>query len=177
MRRGIFTRTAVATALAVALAAFGVAASALNDSLDTRRLFQIERSKNANIVAYDARVRPDGSLDEAKPVEAYWVKLASDGSRAKLTAIQRRMAYGFKTRFDADGTLVIKMAAEIDREIKVTRLGGEWRALVDIDGAPAVLDRIWVQAQDHKLWPTVEWVDLHGTDARTGNERTERIVP
>ena len=38
--------------------------------LDRQDLFRIERSKNANIIQYDAQVRPDGKLDRKKPVVA-----------------------------------------------------------------------------------------------------------
>ena len=52
--------------------------------IKTSPLFIIERSKNANVVHYDARLTADGKLDPKEPVIAYWVLLAKDGRREKL---------------------------------------------------------------------------------------------
>jgi len=41
----------------------------------TQPLFIIERSKNANIVHYDAQLTASGKLDPNEPVIVYWVLL------------------------------------------------------------------------------------------------------
>ena len=46
-----------------------------------RPLFIIERSKNANVVHYDARLTPEGKFDPDQPVVAYWILLAEKGQR------------------------------------------------------------------------------------------------
>ena len=60
-------------------------------------LFVIERSLNRNVVHYDAKLRPDGSLDGEQPVIAYWILSDKDGRRQDLNLIERTKAYGFKT--------------------------------------------------------------------------------
>ena len=62
---------------------------------ETHPLFIIERSKNANVVHYDARLTADGKLDPKEPVIAYYVMLAEDGRRKELNWIEKKMAYGF----------------------------------------------------------------------------------
>jgi hypothetical protein len=42
-------------------------------------LFRIERSKNANIIQYDAQIGADGKLDKREPIVGYWVRLAEQG--------------------------------------------------------------------------------------------------
>ena len=142
-----------------------------------QRLFRIERSKNDNIVVYDALVTQDGLLQSDEPVDAYWLALAEDGRRTKLSRIQKRFAYGFKTRFLDEDTVVMKMAADIGREITVDVVKGVPRAVTDIAGREAVLDRIYVKSIEKKLWPSVEYLELFGVDAATGEERYERIYP
>src|SRR5712691_865167 len=61
-------------------------------------LFVIERSVNANVVHYDAKLGPDGKLDPREPVVAYWIMGAEDGRRQDLNAIERLRAYGFSTQ-------------------------------------------------------------------------------
>ena len=65
------------------------------DPADTHPLFIIERSKNTNVVHYDARLTADGKLDPEEPVIAYYVMLAEDGRRKELSWIEKKMAYGF----------------------------------------------------------------------------------
>ena len=134
-----------------------------------QRLFHIERSKNANIVVYDALVDAGGRLDPERPLEAHWELLAEEGQRKKLSRIQRKMAYGFKARFVSDNTVSLKMAADIRREILVQVVG--------IDGRPSVLERIYVKSIEGGLLPSVEYLDLFGRDLETGRERSERLVP
>ena len=52
--------------------------------IKTSPLFIIERSTNANVVHYDARLTADGNLDPEEPVIADWILLAEDGRRKKL---------------------------------------------------------------------------------------------
>jgi hypothetical protein len=49
------------------------------DTLDRQPLFKIERSKNANIIQYDAQLGADGKLHAREPVVAYWLRLAEQG--------------------------------------------------------------------------------------------------
>ena len=58
--------------------------------ITTSPLFIIERSKNANVVHYDARLTADGKLDPKEPVIAYWVLLAGNGRREKLSWIEKK---------------------------------------------------------------------------------------
>ena len=154
-----------------------VADTAEPPSSATQRLFRIERSKNANIVAYDLRLGGDGKPDPKTPVEAYWVS-AADGAREALSVVQKKLAYGFKSRLENPDVVVLRMAADLGREIRVERIGGVFRALCDIDGKRAVLDHIYVKSIERKLLlPSVEFVDLFGVDLATGAERHERIVP
>jgi hypothetical protein len=169
-------RTFLATCC-VALVGLAAAGTGATKEVDARRLFRIERSKNANIVVYDALVTKDGALNSKKPIEAYWIANAKQGQREKLSRIQKRFAYGFKTRVVDDMTVVMTMVADIGREITVGVVGGEPRATTEIDGRVAVLDRIYVKSIEKKLWPSVEYVELFGADSLTGEQRYERIYP
>ena len=168
----------VALLAALAAVTISVAADlAEPTSQATQRLFRIERSKNANIVAYDLRLGGDGKPDPKTPVEAYWV-YAADGAREALSLVQKKLAYGFKSRLESPDVVVLRMVADLGREIRVERVGGVFRALVDIDGKRAVLDHIYVKSIERTLrLPSVEFVDLFGVDLATGAERHERIVP
>lgn len=162
--------------LAVAVAIPCLMAAGIPDSTpDAWRLFRIENSHTPSYVAYDARVGADGRLDQRRPVEAYWLLFSKDGRREKLNWVERRFAYGFKAKFVGEETVVMKMAAGIEREITIDVVDGVPRATVEIDGRPAVLERVYARSQGRRLWPSVDYLDVFGRDLETGEERTERI--
>ena len=143
----------------------------------TQRLFHIERNKNANIVVYDARVLPDVTLTKKNPVDVYWLKLAEDGARKKLKRIERKMAYGFKVHDHEGDRLRLDMKADIGRDVFVAAVRDTFRALIDIGGNRAILDRIYIFADESGVMPKVQYLELFGVDLETGEERYEKYLP
>lgn len=150
--------------------------SAAEDSTG-HRLFHIERNKNANIVVYDARVLPDGTLRKKDPVDVYWLKLAEDGERKKLKRIERKMAYGFKVHDQEVDRLRLDMKADVGRDLFVAVVRDTFRALIDIDGRRAILDHIYIFADESGIMPKVQYLELFGVDLDTGEERYEKYLP
>jgi hypothetical protein len=168
----------LAASLALALALFSVSTAFCSDSLRREPLFKIERNKNANIIQYDAQIGPDGMLDAKNPVVAYWIRLAEEGQVRKLSWIQRTFAFGFHADYDpVSDTAPMEMEVDIDRNITVVRDGDVYRAKTTIDGAPSYLDRIYIMAHKRGFLIKVEFVDIYGRDASTGEERYEHFVP
>ena len=144
----------------------------------TRPLFIIERSKNKNVVHYDAQLTGDGRLDPKEPVTAYWLMLAEDGRREDLNWIERNKAYGFRIEAVKRGLIYrMRLMAYPEREIKVyqdeTRVVAEMR----IGGNPALLERIYIASTEGRSLPKVEYVELFGRDLTTGEQRYERLSP
>ena len=144
----------------------------------TQLLFIIERSKNANVVHYDARLTADGKLDPKEPVIAYWVLLAEDGRREELSWIEKKKAYGFDIK-PAPSVKGYKMTlvADPQRPITVKKEGDAVRAEGVIDGRPAVLEKMYIKASDGLTGPKVEYIELYGKDLQTGGKRYQKIVP
>jgi hypothetical protein len=148
------------------------------DPLERQSLFRIERSKNANILQYDAQIEPGGKLNKKEPVIVYWVRLAEQGQVKKLSWIQRKFAFGFKTATDRkSGIVTLHMAADIGQPIRVQHINGEYRAMVDIDGKPSQLEKIYIQASGKGMSISVEFVEIYGIDLDTGDETYTRFVP
>jgi hypothetical protein len=164
--------------LAVALVLALTAALPAWAETTAQPLFRIERSKNANVVQYDARVRPDGSLHRQEPVDAYWLRLASTGKRKELKWLARKAAYGFAVEWREDGSLLLDMVAPIGRRVQVVRGDEGWEARTRIDGRESRIQRIFVQSRERRFrLPTVEFIDFTGVDVETGEARTEHYLP
>jgi hypothetical protein len=167
-------RIAPVLLLALALAAAAEAAAEPR----AQPLFRIERSKNANVVQYDARVLDDGSLDPDEPVDAYWLRLASTGERRELKWLARKAAYGFEVHWRAGGAIELEMVAPIGRRLHVVKTGDGWQARTRIDGRECTIERIFVTSVERRFrLPSVASIDFAGTDVETGEKRTEHFVP
>jgi hypothetical protein len=148
------------------------------EEVTRQHLFKIERSKNANIVQYDAQVSPDGKLLKKEPVAAYWIRLAEQGQVEKLSWIQRTFAYGFKAKLDRNReTAELDMAADFGRPIIIIREGDQYRATAPIDGSQSYLEKIFIQAHGKGIKVTVEYIELFGEDMETGEVRYQKFVP
>ena len=143
-----------------------------------QHLFHIERSKNANIVQYDAQVGADGKLFKKEPVVGYWIRLAEQDQVKELSWIQRTFAYGFDTRLDKGRESVeLHMKANVGRKINIVLKGDEYRATIMIDGALSYFEKMYINASRNGMSIKVRYVELYGEDMQTGEVRYEKFVP
>ena len=146
--------------------------------IKTSPLFIIERSKNANVVHYDAQLTAGGKLNPKEPVTAYWVLLAEGGRREKLSWVEEEKAYGFTVKPDpsVNGYKMTLVAAP-DRQITVKKVKNAFRAEAVINGRPAVLEKMYINATDGLTGPKVHYIEVYGKDLKTGEKRREKMVP
>ena len=148
------------------------------DGYQADPLFHIERSKNANIVQYDARVGADGLLDPARPVSVYWIRLAEEGQVRALSWLQKTFAYGFDAKPGASQrTAELKMAAGFGRTISIERDGIDYRAFTRINGKEAWLESIYVKSSKKGLSKNIAYVELRGISRTDGSDSIERLKP
>jgi len=135
----------------------------------------IERSVNANVVHYDAKVGADGKLDPTQPIIAYWVMGAEDGRRQELNLLERARAYGFSTQASGTDSYKMTIVSEKNREILVTHEGALARAETHIGGCRAYLRRIFVNTRKSMLVNLAESAQLEGIDVSTGQTCRETV--
>jgi len=143
-----------------------------------RTLFIIERSNNANVVHYDARFTAGGELDPEEPVVAYWVLLAEDGRRKKLSWLEKKKAYGVRTKPGPSRnsyTLTLAAAPWLPLAVKMT--GDAAHTEIVINGRPAILEKMFIQTRGKLLGPKVVSIELYGKDLQTGKDCREKILP
>jgi hypothetical protein len=137
-------------------------------------LFYIERSLNANIVRYDVRLTSNGILDQKEPVIVYWLLNAEDGRREDLSYIERTRAYGIKVEPNGiQGEYLLSIVSFKGRSIRVFMKDGLARAEMNINGNPAFLERVFIQAAGAFSKP--QFIEFYGKDIRTLEERVEKV--
>ena len=148
------------------------------ESSSRQPLFKIERNKNANIVQYDAQVDVDGELLENEPVVANWIRLAEQGQVQELSWVQKRFAYGFELDFDRESSTVkMEMKIDLGRTITVARDVGDYRAMALIAGSHSYLEKIFINASGKGIFTTLNYIEMYGNDAATGERRYEKFSP
>jgi hypothetical protein len=160
---------------------FGVAMMALPASAADpcpEHLFVIERSKNANIVAYDANLAPTADFVASEPVKAYWLMNAKKGEREELNVVERQRAYGFDVvPGDAPATYVLTFKAGKKRQVTIRKQDGCPTAIIAIGGRSGILGKLFVKSKEGFGRPTIEYVELFGKDVANGEPLYEKFSP
>jgi hypothetical protein len=143
---------------------------------ELRPLFQLERNKNANVVAYAARVAPDGLLDSDHPFDAYWILRASDGRREGLSWLEQLFAYGFSSKVIRPREVYTLKLVSCERVLEVRRRDGRFEAITALEGVPSRLVRIYVTADESGGSPSVQSVELYGQSLSTGGPTYEKLA-
>lgn len=148
---------------------------ALCNKMDS--LFRIERSKNKNVVRYDACLLKNGNLSGSNPVEVYWI--LEKGEKEELNNIEKEHAYGIESKEKlGENRFRILIKALKDREIIVQKLKADYKALVRIKGELSILEKVYVKSKDEIFgFPEVHYVELLGRSLRTNKPVKEQITP
>jgi len=144
--------------------------------IKTDPLFVIERSKNRNLVQYEVCLKDSTELIDQSPVKAYWV--LENGETKTLNALENKLAYGLRSQTRV-GTnrYVINLAALKARDIIVERVGGNYKAILLIDGKQSYLEKVYVESEER--WsglPKVHYVDVFGSTVNTHTPVKERLT-
>eukprot|EP01103_Thecamoeba_quadrilineata_P010729 TRINITY_DN2398_c0_g1_i1.p1 TRINITY_DN2398_c0_g1~~TRINITY_DN2398_c0_g1_i1.p1 ORF type:complete len:209 (+),score=37.30 TRINITY_DN2398_c0_g1_i1:51-677(+) len=148
------------------------------------RLFIIERSKNANLVVYDAKYNHKGELDPANPVDVYWQDYAvsSCPPREDLGWMEKKMAYGYDfEKGNSPNEFFISLKALSGKNLRKGRLFVDEnklpQAMFVISGKEARILKIYVSSTETMGFiPTVNYVDIYGFDPVSKQDVYERLT-
>jgi hypothetical protein len=148
-------------------------------SQSTQLLFSLERNKNSNKVYYEANVDKVGALDMRDPIRIYWILWKKDSTgktREDLTLMEKNMVYGCK--IDKKSTpdhLGMTIVSYSDRKINVVIQNGKAVAEIMINDSLAYLDKIYIHSRETRMFPKVNYIELFGRAATTGDSLREKI--
>lgn len=139
------------------------------------RLFHVERSKNKNIVCYDVNLS-DAGLNTIEPIKVYWINREERvGARDGLSAIQKRLAFGYRIKSKNGASAQIAINACPNRAIRVEKdTDSSYRCFTQINHQDAVLSKIYVKTKESNSL-SVEYVELSGISITSGKLISERI--
>lgn len=141
-------------------------------------LFYIQRNKNANTIVYEARMDASGRLSAKDPVRVNWIRHTEGGVREEISMLEATVAYGVKHRGTEGGVARMNFVAS-DRYPFTVLIDdqGQAEARITLNGRPARLHHVEINAEEGAFWPKVTHIDIHGTDLATGRTVVERYIP
>lgn len=142
------------------------------------RLFVIERSKNANIVCYDANLDDKGQIVREKPVEGYWLLFAEkNGEREELSLFDKK-AYGFKVKYNEQNkNYDFTLKAVEDKPMIIDMFGNLPKVTILINDKKCFLEKVYIESKDGAFGiPKVSFYTLYGEDIVTGAKVEQKIV-
>ncbi len=145
---------------------------------NTSNLFVIERSKNANVVKYDAVLNGDGKINEKSPIDAYWLLYAyKNGEREELSAFDKK-AYGFKVEYNKEtNNFDFVLKAVKDKPMILGLYDGVAKVVIKINNIDCFLNKVYIESKDGALGiPKVSYYELFGSDVKTGNLQQQKII-
>ena len=143
----------------------------------TSNLFVIERSKNANVVNYDAVLTDDGKINEKKPIDAYWLLYAEkNGEREELSAFDKK-AYGFQTTYNKEkGNFDFTLKAVKEKPMVLDLYNNVPKAVIKINDVDCFLEKVYIESKDGALGiPKVSYYELFGKEVATGKDQQQKI--
>jgi hypothetical protein len=143
-------------------------------------LFYIQRTPNINTIIYALNVNEKNQLDTEEPVHVYWIRYGERGQTEELSYIQRRYAYGLKTKSLGNDKYELRFVSYKNLPFYLQRSpkDNQYHVYATVNKKEMILNRIYLQIEGGTFWfPEVKWVEVKGIDPATGREMTERFKP
>lgn len=137
---------------------------------DPNQLFYLQRSISRHVVVYGARYDNKGFLNRRDPTNEYWRRLATSGKIERLSGLERRFAYGVRTksrREPGEFTVTLRPLPQFPMLLRQTA-PGKSELLATIAGRTANPIYGFVKIDQSGLIPKVTEFSIHGKDVATG---------
>jgi phosphatidylglycerophosphate synthase len=142
------------------------------------QLFYLQRDPNTNTVIYQLNVNKAGQVDEDEPIRIFWIRYAEQGQQQDLNFIQRKFAYGVKSKKIGPDKYELRFAAYGKLPFYLMKAGPDraFHVYTAIAGKQGVLERIFLRIEGGTFWvPNVKYVELKGFNPTTREPVVERF--
>ena len=143
---------------------------------NSRQLFYLQRTPNTNTIVYELNYK-DGIIDADEPVHGFWIRYQEDGQREDLNYIQRKFAYGLKTKKITENQYEISFVSYKKYKMYL-RMGTDkkFHLYTSINQKTAELTSIYLKINGGAFWtPNIEYVDIYGIDPNSRSVIKERM--
>ncbi len=145
-------------------------------------LFYVQRTHNKNTIVYDINYNADSTINNKKPVNAYWIRYSDGGGEAPLSYIQQHYAYGIRSELVDSVKMIFKLnfVSYEKRDIYLikNKTDKKYKAYIYINGKLSVLTKIFVKIEGGTFWvPHITSVEISGISIPQRNVVKEIFKP
>lgn len=172
--------TGIVWAVIAALATFCAKAQEPNFPVpqgNKNQLFYLQRTPNANTIVYELNYK-NGTLNTDEPIHVFWIRYGDKGQNAELSSIQRKFAYGIKTKLIAPDNYEIRFNAYSKNPLYLKKNNDNKLAVFAGSGdKQIILTSIYLKFNGGSFWsPDIEYAELRGIDPVNGQPASKRII-
>lgn len=144
---------------------------------NSKQLFYLQRTPNINTIVYELNYK-NGSIDPENPVEGFWLRYQEKGQREELNFVQKKFAYGLKTKKIAADQYELSFVSYKKYKLYL-KLGTDKKFYVytSINQKSAILTSIFIKINaGGSFWsPNIEYVEISGIEPNSRLVVKERL--
>jgi len=141
-----------------------------------KQLFFLQRTPNTNTIICELNYK-DGVVDKEDPIHVFWIRYQEDGQKEDLNYIQRKFAYGVKSKEIGNNKYELNFVSYKKYKMYLMQAADkQFHVYTTINNKQAILTRIYIEIKGGSFWlPNVEYVEITGVDPATRSQVKERI--
>ncbi len=144
-------------------------------------LFYLQRTMDKNTVIYEVNYDENGEINHQDPIKIFWIDYEEGGKISQLTNVQRKFAYGIKSKLIDKRRGIYKIIIVSYKKLDLYLMPGADNTYVirtKINGQESILNNILVYITGGTyLKPDVKYVEITGTDLSNKKLIKERFQP
>jgi hypothetical protein len=171
-----FLRSVMVLAIVVFNFAFAQQADFPVPAGNEKQLFFLQRTPNSNTIVCELNCK-DGIVDKENPIHVFWIRYQEGGKKQDLSYIQRKFAYGVKSKSIGDNKYELNFVSYKKYKMYLMQAADkQFHVYTTINNKQAILTRIYVEIKGGSFWsPGVEYVEITGIDPATRSQVKERL--
>ncbi|WP_226163243.1 DUF4833 domain-containing protein [Hymenobacter terricola] len=145
----------------------------------TNQLFYLQRDPNTNTVIYQLNVNSAGQLNDAEPINIFWIRYGEHGEHKDLNFIQRKFAYGLTAQKLAADKYELKFAAYSKVRFFLLKSPADkaFHVYATIANKQIQVERVFLRIEGGTFWvPNVKYIEFKGLNTATREPIVERIM-
>ncbi len=141
-----------------------------------KQLFFLQRTPNTNTIICELNYK-DGMIDKEDPIHVFWIRYQEDGQKEDLNYIQRKFAYGVKSKEIGDNKYELNFVSYKKYKMYLMQAAdNQFHVYTTINNKQVILTRIYIEIKGGSFWsPNVEYVEITGIDPATRSTVKERL--
>lgn len=142
-----------------------------------KQLFYLQRTPNTNTIVYELNYK-NGEIDLENPIHEFWIRYQENGQRQELSYIQRKFAYGIKTKKLENNRYELSFVSY--KKYKMYLEPGPDKKLsvyTRINNKKVVLTSIFLKIKEGgSFWsPNIEYVEVSGFEPLSRSVIKEKL--